>query len=150
MLNHNLLNRHDLGEMWLWSIMVSSKWSSRRYRGRGTTIPSRWPSERRSSTSSPAASNVTELRPSTLLFLNWRYSLCAFTKHSHTKLQHDPNSTEPIFPHSVPLMKETLTGKYGEDSKLIYDLKDQGGELLSLRYDLTVSSSSSPSSAAFF
>ncbi|KAM4678514.1 histidine--tRNA ligase, cytoplasmic-like isoform 1-T1 [Discoglossus pictus] len=35
-------------------------------------------------------------------------------------------------------MKETLTGKYGEDSKLIYDLKDQGGELLSLRYDLTV------------
>uniref|UniRef100_A0A670IN05 histidine--tRNA ligase n=1 Tax=Podarcis muralis TaxID=64176 RepID=A0A670IN05_PODMU len=36
-------------------------------------------------------------------------------------------------------LKETLTGKYGEDSKLIYDLKDQGGELLSLRYDLTVS-----------
>ncbi|XP_023685218.1 histidine--tRNA ligase isoform X1 [Paramormyrops kingsleyae] len=35
-------------------------------------------------------------------------------------------------------LKETLTGKYGEDSKLIYDLKDQGGELLSLRYDLTV------------
>ncbi|NWX17756.1 SYHC protein, partial [Aegotheles bennettii] len=34
-------------------------------------------------------------------------------------------------------LKETLTGKYGEDSKLIYDLKDQGGELLSLRYDLT-------------
>ncbi|CAG5993835.1 unnamed protein product [Menidia menidia] len=34
--------------------------------------------------------------------------------------------------------EETLTGKYGEDSKLIYDLKDQGGELLSLRYDLTV------------
>ncbi|TTE22035.1 Histidine--tRNA ligase, cytoplasmic [Bagarius yarrelli] len=34
--------------------------------------------------------------------------------------------------------QETLTGKYGEDSKLIYDLKDQGGELLSLRYDLTV------------
>ena len=29
-------------------------------------------------------------------------------------------------------------GKYGEDSKLIYDLNDQGGELLSLRYDLTV------------
>ncbi|CAN2389961.1 Anticodon binding domain of tRNAs [Pristimantis euphronides] len=35
-------------------------------------------------------------------------------------------------------LKETLTRKYGEDSKLIYDLKDQGGELLSLRYDLTV------------
>lgn len=38
-----------------------------------------------------------------------------------------------------PPFQETLTGKYGEDSKLIYDLKDQGGELLSLRYDLTVS-----------
>lgn len=35
-------------------------------------------------------------------------------------------------------LKEVLTGKYGEDSKLIYDLADQGGELLSLRYDLTV------------
>uniref|UniRef100_F6ZY44 histidine--tRNA ligase n=1 Tax=Ciona intestinalis TaxID=7719 RepID=F6ZY44_CIOIN len=35
-------------------------------------------------------------------------------------------------------LKETLTNKYGEDSKLIYDLKDQGGEMLSLRYDLTV------------
>ncbi|RLN98050.1 hypothetical protein BBJ28_00014711 [Nothophytophthora sp. Chile5] len=35
-------------------------------------------------------------------------------------------------------LKETLTGKYGEDSKLIYDLADQGGELLALRYDLTV------------
>ena len=36
-------------------------------------------------------------------------------------------------------LKETLMGKYGEEgSKLIYDIKDQGGELLSLRYDLTV------------
>ncbi|GFG31095.1 hypothetical protein Cfor_04594 [Coptotermes formosanus] len=35
-------------------------------------------------------------------------------------------------------LKEVLTGKYGEDSKLIYDLADQGGEFLSLRYDLTV------------
>lgn len=35
-------------------------------------------------------------------------------------------------------LKDTLLGKYGEDSKLIYDLKDQGGEQLSLRYDLTV------------
>lgn len=35
-------------------------------------------------------------------------------------------------------LKDVLTGKYGEDSKLIYDLKDQGGELCSLRYDLTV------------
>ncbi|WWD16491.1 hypothetical protein CI109_100917 [Kwoniella shandongensis] len=35
-------------------------------------------------------------------------------------------------------LKEILAGKYGEDSKLIYDLSDQGGELCSLRYDLTV------------
>jgi len=35
-------------------------------------------------------------------------------------------------------LKEILSGKYGEDSKLIYDLADQGGELTSLRYDLTV------------
>lgn len=35
-------------------------------------------------------------------------------------------------------LKEILAGKYGEDSKLIYDLADQGGEICSLRYDLTV------------
>ncbi|CAH8498641.1 unnamed protein product [Schistosoma turkestanicum] len=35
-------------------------------------------------------------------------------------------------------LKEVLSGKYGEESKLIYDLQDQGGEALSLRYDLTV------------
>lgn len=35
-------------------------------------------------------------------------------------------------------LKETLMDKYGEDSKLIYELQDQGGELLALRYDLTV------------
>ncbi|ERN19930.1 histidine--tRNA ligase, cytoplasmic [Amborella trichopoda] len=35
-------------------------------------------------------------------------------------------------------LRETLMGKYGEDSKLIYDLADQGGEICSLRYDLTV------------
>lgn len=37
-------------------------------------------------------------------------------------------------------LKETLTGKYGEDTKLIYDLADQGGEISALRYDLTVCS----------
>ncbi|RYC56646.1 hypothetical protein CHU98_g9569 [Xylaria longipes] len=35
-------------------------------------------------------------------------------------------------------LKDILTEKYGEDSRLIYDLQDQGGELCSLRYDLTV------------
>ena len=39
---------------------------------------------------------------------------------------------------SVFELRETLMGKYGEDTKLIYDLADQGGEILSLRYDLTV------------
>ncbi|KAF5336133.1 hypothetical protein D9611_006310 [Ephemerocybe angulata] len=34
--------------------------------------------------------------------------------------------------------KDVLTDKYGEDSKLIFDLKDQGGEELALRYDHTV------------
>ncbi|KAI3962400.1 hypothetical protein MKW92_020821 [Papaver armeniacum] len=35
-------------------------------------------------------------------------------------------------------LRDTLMGKYGEDSKLVFDLADQGGELCSLRYDLTV------------
>ncbi|KAM5299511.1 histidine--tRNA ligase, mitochondrial-like isoform 1-T1 [Ctenodactylus gundi] len=35
-------------------------------------------------------------------------------------------------------LKEMLTEKYEEHSGLMYDLEDQGGELLSLRYDLTV------------
>ncbi|KAI1618307.1 histidyl-tRNA synthetase [Exophiala viscosa] len=50
-----------------------------------------------------------------------------FRKHGAKKLD------TPVFER-----EEVLKGKYGEDSKLIYDLKDQGGELLSLRYDLTV------------
>ncbi|XP_006866229.1 PREDICTED: histidine--tRNA ligase, cytoplasmic isoform X4 [Chrysochloris asiatica] len=52
------------------------------------------------------------------------------------KAQLGPDEGKLKFVLKTP--KETLTGKYGEDSKLIYDLKDQGGELLSLRYDLTV------------
>ncbi|NXF16493.1 SYHC protein, partial [Rhodinocichla rosea] len=35
-------------------------------------------------------------------------------------------------------LRDTLVGKYGEGAKLIYELQDQGGELLALRYDLTV------------
>ncbi|XP_030521347.1 histidine--tRNA ligase, cytoplasmic [Rhodamnia argentea] len=50
-----------------------------------------------------------------------------FAKHGATSLD------TPVFE-----LRETLMGKYGEDSKLIYDLADQGGELCSLRYDLTV------------
>ncbi len=33
---------------------------------------------------------------------------------------------------------ETLTGKYGEEERLIYKFKDRGGRELALRYDLTV------------
>ncbi|KAF4451061.1 histidine--tRNA ligase mitochondrial [Fusarium albosuccineum] len=35
-------------------------------------------------------------------------------------------------------LRDILAEKYGEDSRLIYNLEDQGGELASLRYDLTV------------
>src|SRR3989338_6755652 len=34
---------------------------------------------------------------------------------------------------------QTLTGKYGEEEKLIYKFTDRGGRDLALRYDLTVS-----------
>ncbi|KAG9072195.1 Cytoplasmic and mitochondrial histidine tRNA synthetase [Linnemannia hyalina] len=50
-----------------------------------------------------------------------------FKKHGGTTID------TPVFE-----LKEILSGKYGEDSKLIYDLEDQGGEKCSLRYDLTV------------
>ncbi|XP_010430860.1 PREDICTED: histidine--tRNA ligase, cytoplasmic-like [Camelina sativa] len=50
-----------------------------------------------------------------------------FKRHGATSLD------TPVFE-----LRETLTQKYGEDSKLIYDIADQGGELCSLRYDLTV------------
>lgn len=50
-----------------------------------------------------------------------------FKKHGASEID------TPVFE-----LKEALMRKYGEDSKLIYDLEDQGGELLSLRYDLTV------------
>ncbi|KAK6090946.1 hypothetical protein P3W45_000191 [Vairimorpha bombi] len=35
-------------------------------------------------------------------------------------------------------LKSILLNKYGEDTKLIYDLKETGGEACALRYDLTV------------
>lgn len=50
-----------------------------------------------------------------------------FKRHGGTTLD------TPVFE-----LREILTGKYGEDSKLIYNLEDQGGEITSLRYDLTV------------
>lgn len=50
-----------------------------------------------------------------------------FKRHGGTQLD------TPVFE-----LKEILAGKYGEDSRLIYDLADQGGEDTALRYDLTV------------
>ncbi|KAI5863327.1 histidyl-tRNA mitochondrial precursor [Durotheca rogersii] len=50
-----------------------------------------------------------------------------FKRHGGTPLD------TPVFE-----LRGILTEKYGEDSRLIYDLEDQGGELCSLRYDLTV------------
>ncbi|KAI6213054.1 hypothetical protein M3Y94_00104000 [Aphelenchoides besseyi] len=49
--------------------------------------------------------------------------------------KHGAGSIEtPVFE-----LREILMGKYGEEGgKLIYELADQGGELSSLRYDLTV------------
>lgn len=58
----------------------------------------------------------------------------AFDKITSVFKRHGAVSIDtPVFE-----LRETLMGKYGEDSKLIYDLADQGGEILSLRYDLTV------------
>ncbi|ROT37049.1 histidyl-tRNA synthetase-like protein [Sodiomyces alkalinus F11] len=50
-----------------------------------------------------------------------------FKRHGGTPLD------TPVFE-----LNEILSNKYGEDSRLIYQLEDQGGELCSLRYDLTV------------
>lgn len=43
-------------------------------------------------------------------------------------------------PIETPVIEfaDTLTGKYGEDEKLIYKFQDRGGRDLALRYDLTV------------
>ncbi|NXE16349.1 SYHC protein, partial [Lophotis ruficrista] len=49
-----------------------------------------------------------------------------------------PRFWGPCAASPLASLQETLTGKYGEDAKLIYELQDQGGELLALRYDLTV------------
>ncbi|SCU97522.1 LADA_0H06722g1_1 [Lachancea dasiensis] len=57
-----------------------------------------------------------------------------FSKLSKTFKRHGGTTLDtPVFE-----LREILAGKYGEDSKLIYNLQDQGGELCSLRYDLTV------------
>lgn len=60
--------------------------------------------------------------------------------------QHVVNTFRTVFerygfePIDTPLLEyvETLTGKYGEDEKLIYHFEDHGGREVGLRYDLTV------------
>ncbi len=49
-------------------------------------------------------------------------------------------SVTAVFPGHPPFfeLRDILFRKYGEDSRLIYNLEDQGGEACSLRYDLTV------------
>ena len=56
--------------------------------------------------------------------------------YNHIQIELNIQAVEIATP--VLELSETLRGKYGEDSKLIYDLQDQGGEQLSMRYDLTV------------
>ncbi|WFD31108.1 histidine--tRNA ligase [Malassezia sp. CBS 17886] len=70
---------------------------------------------------------------------DWEPQAMALRKHVFDTIEHVFSKhgavtiDTPVFE-----LKEILSGKYGEDSKLIYDLQDQGGELCSLRYDLTV------------
>ena len=53
----------------------------------------------------------------------------AFAKISACFARHGAVAIDtPVFE-----LRETLTGKYGEDSKLIFDLADQGGESRNLR-----------------
>lgn len=54
-------------------------------------------------------------------------SVAIFKKHGASPIR------TPIFE-----LKDILLNKYGDDSKLIFDLKEQGGDICSLRYDLTV------------
>lgn len=50
-----------------------------------------------------------------------------FQRHGATQIE------TPVFE-----LRDILMNKYGDDQKLVYDLEDQGGEICSLRYDLTV------------
>uniref|UniRef100_A0A0C9QXR6 Histidine--tRNA ligase, cytoplasmic n=1 Tax=Wollemia nobilis TaxID=56998 RepID=A0A0C9QXR6_9CONI len=70
-----------------------------------------------------------DFRPEQMAIRERAFSIIAgvFKRHGAVALD------TPVFE-----LRETLMGKYGEDSKLIYDLADQGGEICSLRYDLTV------------
>ena len=70
-----------------------------------------------------------DMLPDQMAIRKWAFSTITAIFERHGAVAIDT----PVFE-----LRETLTGKYGEESKLIYDLADQGGEALSLRYDLTV------------
>jgi len=75
------------------------------------------------------AKGTRDFSPAEMALRNKIFSTIVSTYEKHGAVTIDT----PVFE-----LKEILAGKYGEDSKLIYDLADQGGELASLRYDLTV------------
>lgn len=76
------------------------------------------------------AKGVRDTTPAQSRIKNMAFNLIRDIYNKHGAVEIDT----PVFE-----LKETLLGKYGEEGgKLIYDLSDQGGELLSLRYDLTV------------
>ncbi|KAG0436885.1 putative histidine--tRNA ligase, cytoplasmic [Dictyocoela muelleri] len=70
-----------------------------------------------------------------------------FTPPESKKIDHILTTTKQIFKNHGAVsidtptfeLKEILLNKYGEDSVNIYDLADQGGDICSLRFDLTVS-----------
>nr|GEV50165.1 histidine--tRNA ligase, cytoplasmic [Tanacetum cinerariifolium] len=49
-----------------------------------------------------------------------------------------PKGTRDLAKEQMSVRERAFSRKYGDDSKLIFDLADQGGELCSSRYDLTV------------
>eukprot|EP00891_Asterochloris_glomerata_P008088 jgi/Astpho2/8088/fgenesh1_pm.00120_%23_11_t len=76
-----------------------------------------------------AAKGTRDFSPQQLMIRKHAFEMITAVFERHGAVSIDT----PVFE-----LRETLMGKYGEDSKLIYDLADQGGEILSLRYDLTV------------
>jgi histidyl-tRNA synthetase len=75
------------------------------------------------------AKGTRDYLPDQMMIRQQAFSIIRRVFESHGAVEIDT----PVFE-----LKDTLTGKYGEDSKLIYDLANQGGEILALRYDLTV------------
>lgn len=79
------------------------------------------------------------LRDYILYVRPWQPCFCLSLK-PHSQTISDVFKRHSGIPLDTPVfeLRDILAGKYGEDSRLIYDLQDQGGELCSLRYDLTV------------